>query len=142
MGAGLADRDFSGISIDDLHPSVFRRWHDKAVAEGPDGKYRPASLESHSVEIERNPPTTEIELDADLFTEIRASDGSIMPPVKVEKYTVKATDSLPRIAEDRMGSRDMWKVLFLHNFRAGILFSPDELHALREIEIPFFGGKM
>ena len=138
LGSGLKDRTFPALTLDDLHASVVRRWHDKTVKLGPDGIYRPSSLWSIFKEIEEHPPTTDVTVDAELFEGIRSSDGGLDPPVRVEKYTIRAQDTLPRIAEQKMGDPKMWKALFLHNFRAGILFHPNELHALREIEIPFF----
>lgn len=139
MGVGLETRDFSHLDAKDLHPSIFRKWHQNPPSVPEDGLYRPDSLKTLHDDIEKNPPEHELDLEDEVFEGIRLEDDLIRPPSRIQKYTVKATDrGLSWIAKDVYGDASKWKIIFLHNFNAGILYDKDELHAQREIEIPFY----
>lgn len=138
VGAGLAPRDFTQLSIDQIDATVSRRWHDPRMSETSDGEYRPESLKPWWDYIKRSPPTTDINLNEEIFDGIKLADRSLKTPARVEKYTVNAEDRWEDIAKKVYGDARYWKALFLYNFDQKRVYDKDQLYASMEIFIPIY----
>jgi hypothetical protein len=138
IGSGLKDRDFGGITIDQLDETIMRRWHDPKMLNTRDGEYRPKSLEDYWDYIKASPSEPDISLDAEIFDGITYADRELRQPRTVEEYIVRAQDSWKSIAYDIYENEQYWKALFIFNFNHGIVYDPEILHATRKILIPRF----
>lgn len=138
VGAGLAPRNFTQLSIDQIDATINRRWHDPRMSETSDGEYRPESLKPWWDYIKRSPPTTDINLNEEIFDGIKLSDRLLKTPARVEKYTVNAEDRWEDIAKKVYGDARYWKALFLYNFDQKRVYDKDQLYASMEIFIPIY----
>lgn len=138
VGAGLANRKFNNISVEQIDETIMRRWHDPAMAESEDGIYRPESLKNWHDFIASQPPKTHINLDDDIFDGICHADRSLKTPLRVDRYKVGAQDNWQKIASKFYGDEQLWKAVFLYNFDARIVYAPNGLYATSEILIPVY----
>lgn len=139
MGAGLKDRDFQNLNIEDVHESVILRFNDETMLKEEDGIYRPKSLEKIFGDIKARKPEYKADLSKPIFEDKAKQDGSLHPPVRIEKYKINEGDDLGRIARRFFhGNTEMGEVIFIHNARVGLLHKKELMYVGRTIEIPFY----
>ena len=131
-GVGLADRRFPGIDQRDIHRSLVRRFKVEPDQLPERKRYRPQSLKDFWEVLEKQ------NLQPVVQTKAGADDRSLRAPDRVRKYTIKAGDSLERIAASEMDGGPDEELVFEHNRKIGKLYDPSELYAGLQIEIPVY----
>lgn len=140
MGAGLSSRQFSRLSIEDIHPSIMHRWHDPKGSERPDGEYRPGSLESIWKDIEKHKFEFKFDPTNEIFDGILESEnGLLRAPDFTRPHILTPRDtSLRKVAEDYYGDGEKWQLIFWFNKQIGRMFDPEKFYAGSEVLIPFY----
>ena len=141
VGAGLADRRFTGIDRTDLDDALARRFAEPGDALPEKTPYRPASLRVFW------PALTEMTAGLAAIGEAvpiaykgLEDDRALRSPDSVRSYVIAPGDTLRGVATREMAGPGDEAILFLHNRAIGRLTDPDKIYAGVEIEIPSYAA--
>ncbi len=140
-GFGLADRSFDNLDQRSLHPTLVRRFAEKAEDLPEKALYQPASLEPFWPALERM-AEQERETLAAKRIELKSmgDERALRVPDSVRNYIVRPGDRLETIAAEQMGSKEDTAILLLHNRNVGLIFEDSALYAGSRIEIPVYAA--
>jgi uncharacterized protein (DUF2235 family) len=139
VGFGLGNRDFSKLTVDDIHEFTARRVQEPANRLPEKAGYAPTSLSALIPAIRSADTKDHAVIDQQLL-EVKSlwSEVGLRAPDRIETYAVQRGDTLESIAEKRLGNGDLSELILLHNQNAGLLYRAQELYAGRSLELPIY----
>jgi LysM repeat protein len=139
VGFGLGDRDFSNLTIDDIHEFTERRAQEPPERLPEKAEYSPTSLKALMPAI-RSANTKDTAAIDESLVEVKSlwSAAGLRAPDSVKTYVVQPGDTLESIAEKQLGNAELGQLILLHNQNAGLLYRAQELYAGRPLELPIY----